>query len=1046
MTQNDFLFRGDLAEVDPEVAELIRHETARQARFLIMIASESTVPEAVREGLSSSFHNIYAEGYPLDSTRQLNEDEILDYNTRLPEYRRLSDERYYKGTEYADIVEALARRRTAEAFATDLFPPEKLFINVQPLSGAPANSAVYTALLNVGDTVMGMDLVMGGHLTHGSPANRSGKFFNIVSYNINPETEQLDYDEMMRLALAHKPKMIIGGYSSYPIAPDWNKYREIADAVGAYLMADIAHVAGLVAAGAHPSPVGIADVVTFTTHKTLNGPRGAVIITHRRDLSNKIDKGVFPGEQGGPHMNSIAGLATAMKLAQTEQFHQLQHQTVKNAVRLAKRLTERGIRVMYGGTDTHMLSFDCSSVVGPDGTSLSGDMAANVLDRIGIVVNRQTIPGDSSALRPSGIRLGTPWITQRGFKEQDIEELADIIVDTLEACVPYQLMGSTRALERSKVDFDTLENSKLRVRALVDRMGIDTDVPADGYPHFYYIDEVAPEGWASIAISGEEASEFVYGVCTSNTDQLGIGDSQSTVLLEADGQVMASGEIERVAADVYHLHINQNAGRVLTWLRSLSDGFALSDPEDASARLAGPVDIVLIGESQPRAFDEDSAYGNKVYFVGINGAHYQPKSQKALPRFEWNEAEASGLKTPLYDLHIELGAKMAPFAGYEMPLWYDSVSSEHQAVRKHSGIFDVSHMGVFEAKGPGAKRFLDLVTTNDLSRLTIGQSHYTFFLDTDGTPLDDLMIYQLAEEHYLIVVNASNNDKDWAWLNAIKQGQVMIDADHPERSYQDEDSFTLRDLRQESAGADQRVDIALQGPASFEILSQLDPNATAELAAIKALSWASITRVKLGQYDLIVSRTGYTGERVAYELFVHPDQAVDLFSDLIKYGAVPCGLAARDSLRIEAGLPLYGHELEGPEKMNPADAGFGNYVKLYKPFFIGKKAFIKHESQRNMQVRRFQMDNKNARMAHQGDPIIDQKGRVVGVVTSCNIDVEGNKVGLGLMDLEFRLKGTQLAVYAGSAKTKTTAINELKIGKKANLAEPITLLTRFPKK
>ncbi|HEX2621778.1 MAG TPA: serine hydroxymethyltransferase, partial [Phototrophicaceae bacterium] len=416
---HDYLFRGSLDELDPDVAELVRHETARQARYLIMIPSESTIPEAVRETLSSAFHNIYAEGYPLDSTRTLSEKEILDYNQRLPEFRRYSDERYYKGTEYADIVEALARRRAAELFAPAGMSPDDLYVNVQPLSGAPANNAVYTAFLKPGDTVMGMDLIEGGHLTHGSPVNRSGRFFNIVSYGVSKETGIIDYDRMMQLALEHKPKLIIGGYSSYPYTADWQKYRAVADAVGAILLADIAHVAGLVAAGAYPNPIGIADVVTFTTHKTLGGPRGAVIITHKKSFSNKLDRAVFPGEQGGPHIHAIAALAVALKLAATDQFTELQHQMVSNAARLSERLVERGLRNPFYGTNTHLLNIDCSSVVGPDGTTLSGDQAARILDLVGIVCNRQTIPGDTSALRPSGIRLGTPWITQRGFGEAE---------------------------------------------------------------------------------------------------------------------------------------------------------------------------------------------------------------------------------------------------------------------------------------------------------------------------------------------------------------------------------------------------------------------------------------------------------------------------------------------------------------------------------------------------------------------------------------------------------------------------------------------------
>ncbi|MCA9912048.1 MAG: serine hydroxymethyltransferase, partial [Anaerolineae bacterium] len=400
--EQDYLFRGNLEELDPEVAELVRHETARQARTIIMIPSESTIPEAVREAVGSAFQNIYAEGYPLDSMRHMDERDILDYNKRLPEYRRNADNRYYKGTEYANLIESLARRRAALVFANERVGADQLYVNVQPLSGAPANSAVYTALIKPGDTILSMDLVAGGHLSHGSPVNRSGKQYNIVSYAVNSETELLDYDRMLELAKEHQPKIIIGGYSSYPMAPDWEAYRRIADEVGAYLLADVAHFAGMVAAGVYPSPVGIADIVTFTTHKTLNGPRGAVIVTHKKDLAAKLDLGVFPGEQGGPHMNSIAGLAVALRFAMTDQFKQIQQRTADNAKRLANRLQERGLRIPHGGSESHMLVVDLKTIRGEDGTALSGDMGARILDLIGLVCNRQTIPGDTSALRPSG--------------------------------------------------------------------------------------------------------------------------------------------------------------------------------------------------------------------------------------------------------------------------------------------------------------------------------------------------------------------------------------------------------------------------------------------------------------------------------------------------------------------------------------------------------------------------------------------------------------------------------------------------------------------
>jgi glycine hydroxymethyltransferase len=1047
----DYLFRGELAEVDPAVAELVRHETARQARYLILIPSESTIPQAVRETLSSAFHNIYAEGYPLGATRNLTEEEILDYHARLPEYRRLADERYYKGTEYANIVEALARRRGAQVFAANGYGPDDLFVNVQPLSGAPANNAIYTALLDVGDTVMGMDLIEGGHLTHGSPVNRSGRFYNIISYGVDPATGRIDYDHMLALAKEHRPRMIIGGYSSYPYTPDWDKYREIADEVGAYLLADVAHVAGLIAAEVYPSPVGIADAVMFTSHKTLAGPRGGVIITHRKDLATKIDRAVFPGEQGGPHVNTIAALAVAFKLAATEQFHELQARTVTNAARLSDKLIERGLRNPYGGTNTHLLTIDCKTIAGRDGTTLSGDMAARLLDLAGVVVNRQTIPGDTSALRPSGIRLGTPWISQRGFGETEIDQLADIIADLLLAAVPFSYSGRRRPLARAKVDFELLQDIRLRVRDLAASVGIDTEAQADGYPHFHYREAAdnRPDP-QTLQIRGDLARAFLHIALTSDVFALKPGSSQPTRVLGRDGAELAQGTVEMAASGDYRLHLDRNAGYVAAWLRSLSDSFVLiEDAErDPYARLPGPVDVRQLGAADfdlPEENDSAAGYAqHKAYFIGLSGKSYAGPRAEPLPRFTWQESQRVDLRTTtLHSLHQQLGAKMVPFAGYDMPVWYTSVMNEHTAVRQGAGLFDVTHMGVFDLTGPGAADFLDLVTTNDVHGLKIGSSQYTYLLDADGLPLDDLMIYRLSEERYMLVVNAANNDKNWAWLKAVKARQVMIDPGQPDRTVEGVDRFVLRDLRDRSLGGEMRVDIALQGPRSTEILLSLN-GLDEDKEAVAALPWAGMTTAHLGGFDLIISRTGYTGERTAYELFVHPDKAPALFQKLVELGAVPCGLAARDSLRTEAGLPLYGHELAGPLGLNPADAGFASFVKLWKPFFIGKAAYIAHELERDAEVVRFRLNSKGVRPPHQGDPLVDQKGRVVGIVTSCSADSEGYQLGQAYVKNEHTDPDTPLAVFSGGQRSGVSAPDEVRLGQRLPVPAAVTVLSRFP--
>jgi glycine hydroxymethyltransferase len=295
---SDFFFRGSLAEIDPSVYELTRLEEERQFRKLILIPSESSAPLAVREAMGSAFQNIYAEGYPDEDTRWMQEQEILDYDDRLAHYRRYSDPRYYKGVEYADAAEALARRRCAETFATNGVSADDLYVNVQALSGAPANNAVYHALVEPGSTILGMDLLHGGHLSHGSPVNRSGKYYNAVHYTVDPQTEKIDYAQVEELARQHKPRFIIAGYSSYPWAVDWEKFRAIADATGALLFADIAHVAGLVAGGVYPSPVGYADVITFTTHKSLCGPTRRLHLDHQPGPGPQDRPGSFPRRAG----------------------------------------------------------------------------------------------------------------------------------------------------------------------------------------------------------------------------------------------------------------------------------------------------------------------------------------------------------------------------------------------------------------------------------------------------------------------------------------------------------------------------------------------------------------------------------------------------------------------------------------------------------------------------------------------------------------------------------------------------------------------------
>ena len=1060
---SDFLFRGTLEELDPEVYDLAQIEAERQVRKLIMIASESQAPIAVREALGSAFQNIYAEGYPDEDTRWMSEEEILDYPARLAQYRRHSDPRYYKGVEYADTVEALARRRAAETFAANGVTVDEIYVNVQALSGGPANNAVYHALMSPGETVLGMNLLFGGHLSHGSRVNRSGKYYNAVHYSINPETEQLDYDQIRSLAQEHKPKMIIAGYSSYSWVPDWKKFREIADEVGAYLLADISHIGGLVAAGVVPSPVGIAHVVMSTTHKSLDGPRGAVLMTTERLIARKLDRAVFPGEQGGPHVNVFAALALAFKLAQTEQFKKLQDQTVKNAVAMVAQFQKRGLVIPFGGTDTHLINIDCNSIIGADGTALSGDFASRILDIVGVVVNRNTIPGDKSALDPSGIRLGTPWITQRGFDEKKSRALADIIADVLLACKPFSVAtvrkGDSR---RAKLDFNTLNEAKIKIRVLALSAGIDFEPAEHGYPHFYYLDDKATDG--VFDLKGKRVRQFLDYVASSDLSALKLASAHATGLRVPGMDV--TGTLSCVAADHYTLSVPADqATLVATWLRDLSDGY-VDFSHDEQQVIPGPVTVVE-SDSKPIAANSAAIGEEKPWFIGQHPADERragdgAEKDAAKPSFTWEEpADPPLRRTPLYEVHKEMGAKVIPFAGWEMPVWYTSVMEEHLATRQAAGLFDVAHMGVYEVAGADAASYLDTICGNDCGGLNPGESLFTHFLTPDAEVIDDTLVYRRGWDKYLVVVNASNDDKDRTWFEAVRNGDVMIDNKRPwarTYGYQAE----IRNLRDPKAGDDMRVDIALQGPKSREILLALGVD-DATRARIMKLKRTELCDALVGNpstgsgepFDLIVSRTGYTGEKMAFELFVHPERAADFWKALVKagepFGLKPIGLGARDSLRTEAGLPLYGHEMGlgsgqlGQSDLGVAEGGFGAYVKPYKPYFIGREAFIANEKTRKGVVVRFRFTEKGVRMAHNGDPVVDKRGKAVGWVSSCAVDAEGFLTGQAYLDFKNAEVDTSIWVYQSAPEKTGPAPAEMKLGDKGVLPTASVVVSRFPK-
>lgn len=383
----------NLSKVDLEIEELIKKELKREQESIELIASENFTSKAVMEAMGSFLTNKYAEGYP--------------------------SKRYYGGCYVVDEVENIARERAKKLFGAE-------HANVQPHAGSQANMAVYLTVLNVGDTVLGMDLSNGGHLTHGSPVNFSGKLYNFVSYGVDKDTEEINYENVREIAIKHKPKLIVAGASAYSRVIDFKKFREIADEVGAYLMVDMAHIAGLVAAGIHPSPVPYADFVTTTTHKTLRGPRGGLILCKEK-FAKELDKNIFPGMQGGPLMHIIAAKAVCFKEALEPEFKEYMKQVVKNAKALSEALKSYGFKIVSNGTDNHLLLVDLNN------KNITGKEVEILLDSVGVTLNKNTVPNETrSPFVTSGVRIGTPAITTRGFKEEDMKEIATIINDAIE--------------------------------------------------------------------------------------------------------------------------------------------------------------------------------------------------------------------------------------------------------------------------------------------------------------------------------------------------------------------------------------------------------------------------------------------------------------------------------------------------------------------------------------------------------------------------------------------------------------------------------------
>jgi glycine hydroxymethyltransferase len=1107
-TYADLALNRSVAEVDPFVADLIGREHERQRDKLILIPSESLTPKPVRDALASPFTSIYAEGYPSSAMIRDQEAALADLDAQLARSRRYGDRRYYRGNEFSNLVEALAQRRCAAVFANERITAGELFVNVQPLSGAAANNAVQEALLDSEDTIMGLALAHGGHLSHGAAVNRSGRRFNATSYRIPDVDSQLDYDDIAARAKRARPKLIIAGYTSYPWAPDWKRFRAIADDVGALLMADISHPAGLVAAGAFPSPVGIADVVTFTTHKTLFGPRGAVILSHRRDLMRHIDRSVFPGEQGGPHINKIAAMAVAFKLAAAEAFKSTQHQMTANAKVLSDALGREGVGVAYGGTNSHLLVLNLQRV-GATG-DLRGEPAVRMLDALGVVANRNSLPGDRGFAAPTGVRIGTPWLTQRGYVDEDMQVLANILARAFKAMHGVAYGGRRSPRYRGRMAYDAMHDIRGEVLAFARRGH------AEGAP----IAEVPPGSKSLLVVRGPRLLPFLDELSNRRLRDLEPGQARHVVLAGPPGHsgvntivALLPGTSNRTGLTAWVLIDAQRAEMVADWLQAASDGYVLVDPDEPSRKLSGPVTVTVGANAHPaliastclakdakrvdggeldgvvptvldgmdvwliRAGDAAAVVAkahdidaleiamerqglvsapvpaappddlSRPWFVGRRLA---PASSEGLRPFEWEDPGDKELRrTPLHVFHAKRAKKLIPFAGWEMPVWYtnSSIESEHQAVRKTAGLFDVGHMGVFGVSGPDAGEFLDAVVTGNATRLPVGRAAYMYLLDANGRCMDDLILYRIEAERFMVVVNAANAQKNWAWLTGVNDGIYQIIAG--DSSARLPVRTTLVDLRSPEAGNAGRVDLAFQGPESRDVLAGI-VGSEDERRALAAMSANDVGAFTVAGAQVEIARTGYTGEAVGFEVFVHPEEATIIWDAILDAGdakgVLPVGLGARDSTRTEAGFPLYGHELAGPLDLTPGDAGFGRFVKAFKPFFVGRDPYVAHEADRKSAVVRFEITDERVPMARQGDPATDSRGSWIGTVTSATRVADGRQIGMAYVGNAHTRRRTEFRVFAGvAARRPGRAQSPAELGPGGRYALPAvaTVISRF---
>ena len=1028
-----------------EIVELVEAERRRQWQKLVLIPSESICDPRAAQIESSVFSNIYAEGQPEPPLLHDPRNSAADPARFASWQTRLADGRYYRGCINANRAELLAHQFIAECFSKlEGSPaPDEIHVCVQALSGSPANTAVYEAVLEHGDTILSLDLAHGGHLTHGSEFNYSGKTFNVVAYGIDPETRRLDYDRIAELAREHKPRLVIGGASSYPWDFDWAALRAIADEVGAFVLADIAHLAGMVAAGLLNNPLPHVHAVTFTTHKTLFGPRGAVILTTYPTLAKKIKAGVFPGLQGGPHLHSIAAIARRFELIGQEraQFVELQQTVLDNTAYFAERLEAAGFTLEYGGTSTHMLLIDLKRFDDhPNPTiPIDGEIASRLLEIAGIVCNKNVLPGDETGGKASGIRLGMPWATQRGINRAQIAELASIIktvlsnVHTTRVWVPA---GEERC--RGRVPEGILPAAAERVQKIVSAL----PYPPEPKTHATFCEPPVHLGRAAWLLRGDKVSLALGQMLTCSTLSLDVGEAAAGRMLRRDGAVIDDVAVVNLGQcgreERFALLTSQNKGQAaIEHVAALSDGYLLFDEEDLYAKVDGPTVIEPLPENLvdclPDELPEPTSDVTKPYFIGQT-AEYARAQPDPKPTYEYKEADRPVRRTLLNQAHKDLGAKMASFAGWEMPVQYpDGVFAEHAAVRTAAGLFDISHMSLFEISGRNAVGFLDTVLANCVSRMDPGQAQYTYMLYPDGTAIDDMYIYRLARDRFMLVANAANAERDWDWINAVNSREVAIDGELPAR--QIEVPVEIRNLREDGL-----VGLALQGPKSAAVLCRLAADAK-DRFAIPRLEQNRFVRVWLAGIECLLAATGYTGEAVGFEVYVHPTRCAELWDALLEagepLGVRPAGLAARDSTRTEAGFPLFGHELEGPCRLSITEAGYGFIARFHVPFFIGRRTYIDRVRSANQRVIRVR--GQGRRSVRPGHVVIDQDGAPIGRITS---------FAFSRPDFTFFalavVPSTQAIEPGDSLRAVRQNVERYEAPPKENAVVDMDVLTRFP--